>query len=141
MNWDSNDEHSLALVAWRESRGEGQQGCIATMWVCRNRATAWDKSPHDVIYGKNQFSSMSIPSDREFNLDPEQSIGVDRAMWEYCKGAAPAVISGATPDPTNGALWYENPRWDKSPWFLGHIRGNPQSHPVVARIGQQVFYR
>lgn len=138
MNYDSNDVHSLALVAWKEARGEGQDGMRAVMHVCVNRTghPGFAHTLHDVIYGKNQFTSMSVPSDPEFNLvagdlDPQ---------FQYCITTATSVLSGSDADNTNGAHYYANLKNTTSGWFFRNIVNNPVDHPQTAVIGRQTFY-
>lgn len=55
--------------------------------VIVNRAVSWSKSIHEVVYGKNQFTSMSVPTDPEFNLEPTRSLrDSDWQAWLYCQG-------------------------------------------------------
>jgi len=136
--YDADDRHSVALCAWKEARGEGQEGMRAVMHVIVNRAghPGFAADVHGVVYGKNQFTSMSVPSDPEFNLEPKS----DDLQFSYCSGIADSVLSGDDPDPTNGAHYYDNPRTATSGWFSRVIVGQPQLHPLTASIGRQNFY-
>jgi N-acetylmuramoyl-L-alanine amidase len=138
MIYDADDIHNLALVAWKEARGEGIAGCVAVMHVVINRVgkPGFARTLHDVIYGKNQFSSMSIPSDAEFNLQPDNG-----AIWQGCMTAAPNVLSGANPDPTLGALYYANLEYTTSGWFFNQIANNPSQHPETVKIGHHTFFK
>ena len=138
--FDQNDLDSLALCAWKEARGEGPEGMRAVMHVIAHRAARWygdhSESVHNAVYGKNQFTSMSVPSDPNFNRKPAP---VD-PYWQFCVAMAPAVCDGTDPDPTNGALYYCNLETADSGWFAEHIIGNPANHPKVAQIGHHTFY-
>jgi len=145
MTYDDNDIHSLALVAWKEARGEGNDGCMAVMHICFNRVghTGFAHTLHDVIYGKNQFTSMSVPSDPEFNLQPKDSDQV----WDECKSYARMFLSEDGPiikldfiDPTHGAHYYANLHNCTSGWFHDNILMNTQSHPITAQIGHHTFF-
>lgn len=136
LTLDQNDLSSLALVAWKEARGEGLAGMNAVMHVCINRvgAPGFAMTLHNVIYGKNQFTSMSVPSDLEFNLQPRPG----DPQYAYCVGQAPNVEGEA--DPTNGAHYYADLQYTTSGWFFEHIVNDPTSHPVKAVIGRHTFY-
>lgn len=140
LNYDVDDIHSLALCTWKEARGEGQDGMRAVMHVIRNRASRWYiKSAHpihDAVYAKNQFTSMSVPSDPQFNLEPEEN----DFYYTSCVTLAPLVLDGVDPDNTNGALYYANLKAVTSEWFTRNIVEQPGLHPVKATIGHQVYY-
>jgi len=139
MTFDQSDLEALALCAWKEARGEGTPGMCAVMCVIKNRvgAPGFGLTLHSVIYGKNQFSSMSIPSDPEFNLAPKPG----DPQYSYCITQAPYILDGTIADTTNGAHFYENPKSAKSPWFEIHIVDDIVNHPFLVQIGSQRFYR
>ncbi len=133
---DQDDINSLALCAWKEARGEGQEGMQAVMHVIFNRAghPGFASTIHDVIYGKNQFSSMSVTSDPEFNLQPASS----DPQYAYCLSIATSIQTD--PDPTLGAHYYEYAAAATSGWFARVIIGDPVNHPFRVKIGRQNFY-
>ena len=135
MTYDQSDLNNLALVSWKEARGEGQDGMRAVMHVIVNRVAAPDfpKSVHNVIYQKNAFSSMTVPSDLEFNLQPQEG----DAQYDYCLQIAPRVLSEIDPDNTNGAVWYANEAHVTSGWYKNNIM--QPDHPVTVVIGKQTF--
>ncbi len=138
--YDTDDLHSLALCVWKEARGEGRDGMRAVAHVIANRAAHWygdqEGSVHHAVYGKNQFTSMSVPSDPEFNLEPKD----DDAEFSYCVELAPQVLDGTDSDNTNGALYYANLKYTTSGWFFRNIVNNPTQHPQLAVIGKQTFF-
>lgn len=69
-NYDQDDLNKAISCVWKEARGDGHAAMNAVAHVIFNRggATGFAKTLHEVIYGKNQFSSMSICADREYNL-------------------------------------------------------------------------
>lgn len=141
--FDQDDVHNLALVGWKEGRNGGPPSMDAVQRVCVSRAgkPGFGHTLHDVIYGKNQFTSMSVPSDREYNLDPEKASGPDAVAWAFAlKNAADVLQGTAGPDATRGALYYDNPRTATSGWFARAIVDNPAAHPMLATIGGQNFY-
>lgn len=137
------DIQSTALCAWKEARGEGNEGILAVLCVLKNRISnpGFADNIHDIVYGKNQFSSMSIPSDPEFNLQPKP----DDSVWQNCLDDASTVLNGSVDDVTGGACYYANLRWAKSGWFARVISGpdgmGTPEHPMTKDIGQQRFYR
>jgi spore germination cell wall hydrolase CwlJ-like protein len=137
--YNADDVKSLALVAWKEARGEGLEGCRAVMHVIRNRVgqAGFARTLHDCIYGKNQFTSMSVPSDPEFNLEA----GDGDLIHAKCMTLAEKVLSSTDPDNTCGAHYYANLAHVSSGWFAVHIVGNTTNHPVVAVIGRHTFFK
>ena len=134
--FDEDDLHSAALCAWKEARGDGEEACLAVLWVISNRCWDWSKSVHDVVYGKNQFSSMSVVADPEYNLMP----GANDVMWTYCLGAAPSALNRDTDDPTKGSHYYWNPHTATSSWFSREIAGDATNHPMRGEFGKQQFF-
>ena len=142
MTYDQNDLDCMALCVWREARGEGELGMQAVAWVIANRANAWyphfPDPIHMVVYGKNQFTSMSVSSDPEFNLQPAS----DDPQYAFCQKICEPIVQGsASSDVTNGALYYCNPAEATSGWFAKHIVSDTVNHPQVAAIGKQLFYK
>ncbi len=142
MEYDDQDLHSMALCVWKESRGEGTQGMRAVAHVIANRIghPGFAKTIHDIVYGKNQFTSMSVPSDPEFNLIPPPN----DTQFGYCLSICPQVLSGDDQDPTDGAHYYENAKTATSGWF-GRVIAGPdgkgtEGHQLLAIIGRQNFY-
>lgn len=136
---DQNDIDLLALCTWKEARGEGELGCDAVMHVIKNRigATGFAHTLHDVVMGRNQFSSMSIPSDLEFNLQPKS----DDAIYLHCVDMASKVLTGSETDPTHGAHYYVNlTTMQMDGWFERNIVLNRPSHPICAVIGRHTFF-
>lgn len=135
MIFDDNDVHSLALCAWKEARGNGISGCVYVMHSVVNRVDTpgFPKTIHDVIYQKNAFTSMSVPSDPEFNLEPKSNDPV----WLACLADAPEVLKGAD-DPTLGAVYYSNEENVTSGWYKRNIIDSGL-HPITVKYGQHTF--
>jgi spore germination cell wall hydrolase CwlJ-like protein len=142
MQYDDKDIHSMALCVWKEARGEGLAGMQAVAHVIKNRVgtPGFAHTLHDVIYGKNQFTSMSVPSDPEFNLVPPAG----DAQFAYCSALCPGVLTGDDADVTENAHYYENPTTAHSGWFMRVIAGpdgfGTEAHSLTAHIGKQNFY-
>lgn len=139
VTYDNNDLQSVALCAWKEARGEGHDGMRAVMHVILHRALRWyphsEHPLHDSVYAKNQFTSMSVPCDPEFNLEPHP----EDVQWQYCEALVPSIVAEQDADITHGALYYARLSEVTSGWFKENIVDNP-AHPLKATIGHQVFY-
>lgn len=136
MQYDQNDVHLLALVAWKEARGNGISGCYYVMHVVCNRVgkPGFAATLHDVIMGRNQFTSMSVPSDPEYFLQPP----AQDPVWMACLVDAPNVLSGDD-DPTKGALYYANEKnIQPGGWYQRNIIDSGL-HPVTTVYGKHVF--
>jgi N-acetylmuramoyl-L-alanine amidase len=136
--YDTNDLESAALCAYKEARGDGLPGMRAVLHCLKNRVghPGFAHTLHDVIYGKNQFTSMSVPSDPEFNLIPSNS----DLMFANALQLAKIVLNTDDPDPTGGAHYYENPKTATSGWFHNVIVADTINHPMTVQIGHQIFY-
>lgn len=135
MNFDELDVQNAALCATKEGRGDGSY--FGVLWVIANRAWDWKIPVHEVIYAKNQFTSMSVPTDPEFNWTP--SAPADDEVYNACVLAAPEVLNRTGDDPTFGSHYYANMEEVTSGWFVRNISENPE-HPLMATIGKQSFF-
>lgn len=136
MTYDSQDAEAMALCAWKEARGAGEDAMRGVMHVIKNRAMAWNESVHAAVYAKNQFTSMSVPSDPQFNLSP----CVGDSEYSFCLATVFDVLSGEDVDPTNGALYYANLPEVTSGWFVDNILNQPIQHPQLAVIRELTFF-
>lgn len=124
----------LALVMWREARGEATDGLRAVAHVIRNRVLAWHQSWQQIIMAKNQFSSMSATGDPQLNLYPNYQ----SPAYAQIARIAERIYDGTDEDLTHGALYYWNPRTATSKWFKQHIADVMEK---VAVIGNHEFFR
>lgn len=109
----------LARAVYGESRGEPYLGQIAVAAVIINRVLSWQfpDTFAEVIYQRGQFSAVG---DGQINLRPNQT----------AYRAARAALRGK--DPTNGALYFYNP---KTATRVGFFRGRR----VITKIGDHLF--
>ncbi len=110
----------LARLVNGEARGESYQGQVAVAAVVLNRVKS-PKFPNTipaVIYQKGQFSCVT---DGQFDKPMEKNSTVYKAAKEALSGV----------DPTNGALYFYNPKTAKSKWLF--------SLKTVATIGNHRF--
>jgi len=132
-------EYEIALAAvcaWREARSEGLTGMRMVLGVLANRVHNGWGDWITVITKRNQFSSMSVPGDSQLVLWPLNTDAFRLLLIE-----AERFRSGQAEDPTNGAMYYENPKTATSQWFITNIRLNTKEHPEVARTDNHVFYK
>ncbi len=110
----------LARLINGEARGETYEGQVAVGAVVLNRVKS-PKFPNTisgVIYQKGQFSCVT---DGQFNKPIDKESTVYKAAKEAMSGA----------DPSNGALYFYNPKTAKSKWLF--------SLKTVKTIGSHVF--
>jgi len=133
--------HALALCAWREARGEGEDGMRGVMFVIVHRARLWYDAHldpiHYAIYQRGQFTSMSDPRDPQYRLHPADG----DQQWAWCLNEAKAIVLGAEQnDPTNGALYYANVREIPADgWFMRHVVES-KAHPLLAVINHHSYF-
>lgn len=101
---DAYDEIAAALTAWREARGEGEEGMRAVLWVIRNRmkdpAKRWPQTVPGVCFQKAQFSCHMV-SDPNASLWPR----LDKS-WDLARNLTGEVLEEGGDDPTKGANHY-----------------------------------
>lgn len=147
MIYDPNDITSAALCAWKEAREDGSTGMHAVLHCLKNRVESrglgFASNLHDVIYGKNQFTSMSVPNDPEFNLDPCDARISKEDHILYCAALdlSHLVFLTDDADPTGGAHYYENPKTATSGWFARVIVADTVNHPKTVQILHHTFYK
>ncbi|MDR3584969.1 MAG: cell wall hydrolase [Desulfosporosinus sp.] len=113
-----DDVELLTRVIYGEARGENFEGQVAVGAVVLNRLKdpRFPKTMRAVIYQSGAFTAVE---DKQIQLDPN-----DQSFK-----AAEAALSGL--DPTNGALFYFNPRLATDNWI--------KSRSVIKRIGNHTF--
>ena len=110
----------LARLINGEARGEPYKGQVAVGAVVMNRvkSSQFPDTISGVIYQKGQFSCVT---DGQFNQPIDENSTVYKAAREAMNGA----------DPTNGCLFFYNPKTSKSKWIF--------SRPTVITIGKHRF--
>ncbi|MCO1603172.1 cell wall hydrolase [Desulfosporosinus nitroreducens] len=108
----------LSRVIYGEARGEDFMGQVAVGAVVLNRLKdpRFPKTIKGIVYQSGAFTAVN---DRQIHLDPN-----DQAYK-----AAEAALSGL--DPTNGAIFYYNPKTATDQWI--------KSRTVIKRIGNHTF--
>ncbi len=110
----------LAKLIFHEAGGECYEGQVAVGAVVLNRVRAqgFPNNIYDVIYAKNQFSPVRSS---KWNNPVPSGTRVYEAALEALNGT----------DPTNGALYFYNPKTSTSSWIF--------TRPVVKVIGNHNF--
>jgi len=114
----------IALVIWREARGEPWQGKIGVGFSIMNRVRNpkwWGKSVMEVVFKKWQYSSMTDPNDRQLTIWPK-----DDSVWQECLKAAYDVYNFISDNPVKGADSYHDisipsPKWATKDMFVCQI--------------------
>lgn len=116
----SGDVYLLARAVYGEARGEPYKGQVAVAAVILNRVESSDfpNSISGVVY---QSGAFDVVADGQINLTPDSS----------ALKAARDAMNGW--DPTNGCLYYYNPKTSTNKWML--------SRPVYLTIGNHSFCR
>lgn len=116
----SSDIYLLARCVYGEARGEVYLGKVAVAAVILNRVddANFPNSVSGVIYQPGAFDAVS---DGQINLSPD----------EECIRAARDAFGGW--DPTNGCLYYYNPKTATNKWML--------SKEVTLTVGNHSFCR
>ena len=114
---DANIE-LLARVINGEARGEPYEGQVAVGAVVLNRVDhpSFPNSISGVVYQKGAFTAVD---DGQINA----------AMYSSSRRAARDALNGW--DPTNGAIYYYNPKTATNKWI--------RTREVVCTIGRHVF--
>ena len=119
------DTFYLALVVYREARGETLAAKVAVAHTVLNRVAKpkwWGKTIDEVITKKWQYSSLTDPKDPQLVKWPLLS---DPA-WQSCLQCAIEVLRGALGHPLKGAdSYYDDsiaaPAWTTSARYCGKI--------------------
>ena len=115
----------LALVVWREARGESYEGKAAVASSIMNRVTRpswWGHDVLSVVFKKWQYSSMTDPKDKQLAIWP-QKFALD---WIECLQVASNAVDGILKNPVPGADGYYDisippPKWATPETFVKQI--------------------
>lgn len=131
---------AIARVAVAEAANQGDSGLLAVVYTIFNRLSdgRWGKSVDQVLNARAQFEPV-LRVGGEWRALPTAS-PIQRARVDTLINLA---LDGRAPDPTGGALWFQNPRivaaraaaGQVSPRLV-HFGGRTPS----AVIGDHAFY-
>lgn len=125
MNWSTWGAHLLALVLWREARGEGIPGMRAVALCMKNRVDNpkwWGATFADVCTKKWQISSMTDPRDRQLATWPT----FNDVAFSDALGLADQALKGTLADLYPGADSYYDisipaPKWATESNFIAAV--------------------
>jgi len=114
----------LALVVWREARGESILGQTAVAHSVLNRVHKpgwWGTDIMSVVFKKWQYSSMTDPHDPQLTAWPKND-----AVWQQCLQVAWDVVYGMSENPAPTADSYFDdsispPKWATLDTFVRKI--------------------
>jgi spore germination cell wall hydrolase CwlJ-like protein len=115
----------LALVVWRESRGEAHIGKVAVACSILNRVARpswWGNTVLSVVTKKWQYSSMTDPRDRQLTTYPTDA----DPTWMECMQVARDTIAGTVTNPVPTADSYYDisispPNWATPETFVAAV--------------------
>jgi spore germination cell wall hydrolase CwlJ-like protein len=128
----ASDLDCLALNIYFEARGEPLKGKLAVGYVVINRVgdEAFPANVCQVV----QQGGETVRYRCQFTwwCDGRSDKPMDLAAWRESRAVALKVLSGATKDPTRGALWY-HADYVRPDWHNALVK--------VDKIGDHLFYR
>ena len=115
----------MALVIWREARGECREAKEAVAGCILNRVEFsgwWGSGVMGVMFKKWQISSLTDPKDKQLTKWPSP---IDPS-WRECLDVADQAVSGKLVHPAPGADSYfdisrPNPDWATDEIFVRQI--------------------
>lgn len=124
--WELYETALLALVIWREARGEGELGMRAVACSIHNRVerpTWWGTSYASVIGKKYQYSSMAAPGDPQLIRYPDMN---DSMFAEALQIADAIIADEPIGNPVAGADSFYDvsippPDWATPECFVGQV--------------------
>lgn len=139
------DQFMMALTAWRENRGGGEEGMQSILNVIMNRCHKHSSSPYAECVRKLQFSSITASGDPELTLWPEEN----DTQWQQAQNLVTRAGDGLLNDLTGNATLYYNPHTIQSKQTIQLPTGetvafpqkwNPASVHFVKQIGKHLFF-
>ncbi|WOI51976.1 cell wall hydrolase [Parvularcula sp. LCG005] len=134
--YTAEDVDYMARTLWGEARGEDDAGMKAVAWVIRNRRDSgrFPSSIKGVVTQAWQFSTWNATDPNRAKM---LAVTESDSQFRRAQSIAQLVLSGATPDPTGGAVHYANESiipsssaaWE---WI--------QTAETRQKIGQHTFY-
>lgn len=124
--WAHFEAGLLAIVVWREARGEGYQGMLAVAFSIMNRVQRpswWGRSIAEVVGKKWQYSAMAAPGDPQLVRWPK---GPGDENFRFALQVVEDVLNGTAANPAPGADSYYDisippPKWADDLKFVKQI--------------------
>ena len=139
LTQEATEKVFLALVIWREARGETYEGKAAVASSILNRVhkpSWWGDGILTVVFKRWQYSSMTDPRDRQLTTWPQKFA----PAWIECLQVASDAIDGVLKNPVPGADGYYDisippPKWATPETFvrqIGNLRFYNLDHDIEA---------
>ena len=140
---EATEKVFLALVIWREARGESYEGKAAVASSIMNRVARpswWGNDVLSVVFKKWQYSSMTDPKDIQLTTWPQKHA----PDWVECLQAASNAVDGILKNPVPGADGYYDisippPKWATTETFvkqIGRLRFHNLDHDIEKEEGR-----
>jgi spore germination cell wall hydrolase CwlJ-like protein len=133
MQMNEVDIQTAALCIWKEARNGGDVAMRAVLSVILNRAKASQDSVYAEVFKPFQFTSMSVHTDKEYLLRPEDDGTLDWQRWLDAKALALSASTGCLEDNTGGAVSYYAYSIP-APWWAAKMT-------FTVEIGGQRFFK
>jgi hypothetical protein len=133
------DREAIGRVAYAEAGNQGEEGIAAVIFTILNRVSSgqFQDSIQGVIDAPNQFEPATRVGGWRYlpPLDPTESIQFDTILN--------LILAGRLPDPTNGAVFFQNARIVSTRAAAGKV--SPRlidfgGTPPIAEIRDHRFY-
>lgn len=141
IDYKGYEEAMLALLVWREARGELHQAKVAVCYSVLNRVKSpkwWGRTIGEVVAKKWQYSSMAAPGDPNLIAYPlPHDLSFQDAML-----AVNAVLTNGEKNPVEGADSYYDvsippPKWAKPEQFVKQVGAfrfyNTDGDPIIEK--------
>jgi hypothetical protein len=133
------DREAIGRVTYAEAGNQGEEGIAAVIFTILNRVNSgqFDSSVQGVIDAPNQFEPATRVGGWRYlpPLDPWQSVQFETILN--------LILAGRLPDPTGGALFFQNARIVSARAARGAVSSylvDFGGTPPVAEIGDHRFY-
>lgn len=121
----------LALLTWREARGESDECKTGVACSVMNRVTSaqWHDNAMDVAFQHLQYSSLTHKKDPQITTWPKST----DTTWKRCMEIAELAADGRAENPIDGADSYHDVSMKDPNWAT--------KQNFIKRIGRIKFYR
>lgn len=121
----------LALLVWREARGESEECQTGVACSVMNRVTsaAWRDNVMDVAFQHLQYTSLTHKKDPQVTNWPKSNDG----SWKKCLEIAELAAEGRANNPIDGADSYHDTSVRDPHWAT--------KQAFVKQIGRVKFYK
>lgn len=140
---DDSDDLLMTRVIYGEMGNQPSEAKLGVAWVIRNRAITAEgkqiKTYREVILASSQFSVFKDSTEKVFirMTNPPLANQIERQAWNDSRRVMEGAISGALPDPTQGAKNFFSIRPLDPAWRPDWA----DEKKFVVQFGQTRFYK